>query len=126
MHVLLVEPDTLQARLATQALERDGHSVVHAVSAQAAVHLADERMPDVVILELQMARHNGVEFLYEFRSYTEWLHIPIILHTYVPERELALAVTLQRELGVVRTLYKPATSLQKLCAAIRILAPIAS
>lgn len=117
MHILLIEPDRLQAANIRAALERAGHSVAHAVSAQGAVQLADEQMPDVAVLELQLAQHNGVEFLYEFRSYSEWLHIPIILHTFVPERELA-ADTLQRELGVVCILYKPATSLGQLCAAV--------
>lgn len=122
MHILLVEPDTLQARTLTAALERDGHSVVHALSAQSAVHGADEQAPDVVVLELQLPQHNGVEFLYEFRSYPEWLHIPVVLHTFVPARELAHAATLHAELGVVRTLYKPATNLAQLCAAVRMAA----
>ena len=126
MHILLVEPDTLQARVIAGALERDGHAVAHAVSAQSAVHLADEQMPDVVILELQLPRHNGVEFLYEFRSYAEWLHIPIIVHTYVPQRELEPAATLKAELGVASTLYKPATTLARLVAAVRAVAPVAS
>ena len=119
MHVLLIEPDRLQARTLRRALERDGHAVAHAVSAQSAVHCADERTPDVVVLELQLPQHNGVEFLYEFRTYPEWLHIPVILHTFVPARELMHAATLQTELGVVRTLYKPTTSLAQLCAAVQ-------
>jgi len=123
MHVLLIEPDRLQARTLVAALERAGHSVAHAVSAQGAVHAADERIPDVVVLELQLPHHNGVEFLYEFRSYPEWLQIPIVLHTFVPEVELAHAATLYTELGVVRTLYKPATSLAALCAALQQLMP---
>ena len=123
MRILLVEPDRLQAGIFTEALRRDGHEVAHAVSAQDAVHAADEAMPDVVILELQLPHHNGIEFLYEFRSYAEWLHIPVVVHTYVPRHELTPAATMRRELGVVRVLYKPATSLGQLCTAVRALAP---
>lgn len=126
MHVLLIEPDKLQAAVLSSALERQGYTVAHAVSAQSAVHMADEQTPHVVVLELQLPRHNGVEFLYEFRSYSEWLHIPVVVHTYVPERELEPAATLKKELGVVQVLYKPATSLTRLCAALRLLAPAAS
>ena len=100
------------------ALEQQGHTVVHAVSAQGAVHQADQQTPDVVVLELQMPRHNGVEFLYEFRSYTEWLGVPVLVHSFVPPSELTRAVTLRAELGVVQILHKPATSLRQLCEAV--------
>jgi len=126
MHVLLIEPNRVQAQTIGAALERDGHTVAHAVSAQAAVHHADEQTPDVVVLELQLPQHNGVEFLYEFRTYPEWLRVPVVLHTFVPIRELTRAATLQTELGVVRMLYKPATSLAQLCAAVRASAAPAS
>ncbi|HSX30745.1 MAG TPA: response regulator [Candidatus Saccharimonadales bacterium] len=122
MRVLLVEPDKIQARLTVEALVRGGHTVDHAVSAQSAVHTADEHMPDVVVLELQLARHNGVEFLYEFRSYPEWLHVPVIAYTFVPPRELQQAATLHEELGVVRILHKPATSLAHLCQVVQTVA----
>ncbi|HSX42518.1 MAG TPA: response regulator [Candidatus Saccharimonadales bacterium] len=118
MHVLLIEPDKLLAQVYTLALERAGHSVAHARSAQAAVHAADEQLPDVVVLELQLPRHNGIEFLYEFRSYSEWRHIPVLLHTYVRPGELAPAATLHDQLGVLATLYKPATNLEQLCMAV--------
>ena len=83
-------------------------------------------MPDVVVLELQLPGHNGVEFLYEFRSYPEWLHVPVVLHTFVPPAELTRAVTLEAELGVRKMLYKPAATLTALCAAVWAAAPAAS
>jgi DNA-binding response OmpR family regulator len=119
MNILLIEPDKILADTYQSALIADGHEVVHTRSAQDAVHRADQTMPDVVVLELQLPRHNGVEFLYEFRSYSEWLNIPVVVHTFVPPHELAQAVILEKELGVVRTLYKPDTTLAQLRAAIR-------
>jgi CheY-like chemotaxis protein len=118
MHVLLIEPDRLQAAACARSLERAGHSVAHAASAQGAVAQADKQLPDVVVLELQLPRHNGVEFLYEFRSYFEWLHIPVVIYSFVPPRELKHAATLTRELGVVRVLHKPQASLAALCEAV--------
>ena len=123
MRVLLVEPDALQARLCVAALERAGHTVVRAAGAQSAVQAADEHTPDAVVLELQLPGLNGVEFLYEFRSYPEWLHVPVVLYTFVPPQELAFAAALQGELGVQRVLYKPVTALADLCAAVQQLTP---
>jgi DNA-binding response OmpR family regulator len=127
MHVLLIEPDRLQAATLTQVLTQAGHSVAHAVSAQGAISRADDQVPDVVVLELQLPHHNGVEFLYEFRSYFEWLHIPVVVHSFVPPRELKHAATLHAELGVARVLYKPQTSFGALCEAVaRAASPVAS
>ena len=119
MRVLLIEPDVVQAACYREALERAGHSVVHARSAQNAVQMADEQMPDVVVLELQLPAHNGVEFLYEFRSYKEWLQVPVIIHSFVRPYELKKSPILAVELGVTTVLYKPKTSLMQLCAAVR-------
>jgi len=119
MHVLLIEPDIIQAANYSEALRRAGHSVAHARSAQSAVQLADTgNKPNVVVLELQLPQHNGIEFLYEFRSYPEWQMIPTVIHTFVPAHELQHGVTLTKELGVCKILYKPTTSLQELCEAI--------
>jgi DNA-binding response OmpR family regulator len=125
MHLLLVEPDLIQADIYKMAFEQDGHTVDHATTAQGAVHLADSHRPDIVVLELQLASHNGVEFLYEFRSYHEWLGVPVLLHTFVPEAELEQTV-LARELGVVRSLYKPETTLDRLKAAVRAIGPLSA
>jgi CheY-like chemotaxis protein len=125
MHVLLVEPDVLQARTFVAALEQTGHTVAHTTSAQTAVHLVDEHTPDVVVLELLLPSHNGVEFLYEFRSYPEWLHIPVLLHTFMLPQDLSFAATLRGELGVRNILYKPATTLAGLCEAVGHIAPAA-
>lgn len=113
------------ARSYVQALETAGHTVAHAVSAQTAVHMADQCCPDAVVLELQLPRHNGVEFLYEFRSYSEWLHIPIVIQSFVPPHEYNLGSTLHSELGVVAMLHKPTTSLRQLVRAIAVVQPTA-
>jgi len=122
MHVILIEPDRIQAKLYKTSLEQAGCTVEHVTGAQAAVHAADEQTPDIVVLEMQLTGHSGVEFLYEFRSYAEWLQIPVILHTFVPAHELAHGATLKESLGVKRILYKPTTSLVDLCEAVRTVA----
>jgi DNA-binding response OmpR family regulator len=123
MRVLLIEPDQVLGRVYTAALEQAGHEVALARSAQGAVHAADSSCPDIVVLELQLPRHNGIEFLYEFRSYSEWLHLPVVIHSQVAPHEYEKSTILQRELGVVRCLHKPATSLEQLVAAVAAYVP---
>lgn len=113
-NILLIEPDTTLAKIYKTALKAAGHSVHVASGAQMAVHAADEHTPDLVILEMQLARHNGLEFLYEFRSYTDWQNIPMLLHTMVPPAEFAANTLLWQELSIAGYMYKPKTSLQQL------------
>lgn len=113
--ILLIEPDRTLAKTYYAALQTAGHTVVVCSSAQAGIMAADKSKPDLVILELQLVGHSGIEFLYEFRSYADWQNIPLIVHTHVPPSEFAGARNLlMRELGVSSYLYKPQTTLQKL------------
>jgi DNA-binding response OmpR family regulator len=81
---------------------------------QEAVDEIDILRPDIIILELQLTSHNGYEFLYELRSYSEWDSIPVLIHSMVPEDSLDLNPITKSELGITGYLYKPGTSLGKL------------
>lgn len=118
MHILLIEPNKVLAATYVMALTDVGHTVSHAHTAQTAVAMADEKKPNLVILELQMARHNGVEFLYEFKSYPEWRRIPVIILSVLPLDELEELTVLRRELSVSSILSKTQTTLNDLCQAV--------
>ena len=115
MNVLLIEPDHSIALSIAKTLQMLGCKVARAASAQKAILAADVCMPDVVVLELALPLHNGIEFLYEFRSYAEWAHIPVIVFT----TNNLLEPSLLLKLGVVKCLYKPQTSLQQLGAQVQ-------
>lgn len=114
MHILIIEPDTVLAATYAATLEAAGHTVASAQTAQQAVYLADEQCPNVVVLEPQMARHNGIEFLYEFKSYSEWQHIPVVILSVIPVSELEGLAILRTELGVTTILSKSHTKLSTL------------
>jgi DNA-binding response OmpR family regulator len=119
MRILLIEPDRLLAEIYQRALKTAGHDVVVCAGAQAAVMAADQQTPDLVILELQLVEHSGIEFLYEFRSYPEWQDIPAVAHTFVPPAEFnGSHHLLKDELGVQDYLYKPRATLQDLLGAV--------
>lgn len=119
-NVLLIEPNTLLATTYRLFLEHAGFSVVHVTGAQAAIEAADKLTPDVVVLELQLAGHSGLEFLHEFRTYREWQGVPVVVHTVLNQQQWAFAKgPLERELGVTAFLYKPQTSLEELLRHVR-------
>ena len=113
--VLLVEPDRVLAGVYLDALEGAGYDIMYAPNAQAAVLVADSAKPDLIILEIQLVEHSGIEFLYELRSYSDWQTIPVIVNSIVPPAEFnGSHELLKSELGVAAYLYKPESSLKEL------------
>lgn len=115
-HILLVEPDRKLAMIYARALECQGYTVTSSMHAQDAIFAADAHKPDLVLLELQLSGHGGVEFLHEFRSYTEWQSVPVMLVTLVPPQSLALTAQTMEMFGIARYVYKPAVTLRQLCS----------
>ena len=116
--VLLIEPDIGLAKSYAIALGRAGHRATICTSAQSAINACDKKLPDVVLMELQIADHNGIEFLYEFRSYPEWQLIPVIVLSIVSPQEFGDKSVLREELGVSSYLYKPTASLKQVVGSV--------
>jgi DNA-binding response OmpR family regulator len=112
--VLIIEPNKLLAEQYKTYLETQGHTVVCASRAQDAINQADNAKPDIVISELLLTSHSGIEFLHEFRSYVEWLDIPVIILSRLTRESLQASDDVLRSLGVTSYLYKPETTLKRL------------
>ncbi|MGZ6004817.1 MAG: response regulator [Candidatus Saccharimonadales bacterium] len=116
--ILLIEPDINLGRIYQHFLQAVGHEVRWRTTAQAALTSVDANKPALVVLELQLAAHNGIEFLYEFRSYQDWQSIPVIIHSQVPPLLKAISPMLWDELGIAGYYYKPSTKLKDLARAV--------
>ena len=112
--ILLLEPDRQLAKSYQAALKKEGHVVHWQNNAQTALAVIDEYNPDVIVLEFHLPNHNGVEFLYEIRSYPDCDRIPVLLHTMVSADHLGLGRVFWPQLGIKEYLYKPQTSLAQL------------
>lgn len=117
--VLIVEPDARLAATYVSALEARGYRARSVTTAQDAILAADEATPDMVLLELQLVTHGGVEFLYEFRSYADWRDVPVVAVSHIPPAEFAASSRLlQERLGVRAYHYKPYLTLAGLIGAV--------
>lgn len=113
--VLLIEPDTILGEIYEKAFTVKGYEVKHVFGAQDAVIAADDKNPDIVLCELQLVGHSGIEFLYEFRSYTDWQMVPVIVLSTVPPIEFSGSQNgLKEQLGIDAYLYKPTTTLAQI------------
>lgn len=116
--ILVVEPSRELAKVLVQAFEAAGFSSAVAHNAQEGILSADTAQPKLIVLELLMARHNGMEFIHELRSYPDWLDIPIILYTNISRDELQLDEQMLSEMAIANHFYKPTTSLERLISAV--------
>jgi DNA-binding response OmpR family regulator len=112
--ILLVEPDHILASVYKEHLEKFNYDITVSPNVQKAINDIDKVHPDAIILEIQLNSHNGYEFLYELRSYSDLQDIPVLIHSMIPEADLGIDPQTKKELGIISFLYKPSTTLGKL------------
>jgi CheY-like chemotaxis protein len=118
-NILLIETDRLLAKNLSKYLSKLGHDVAWQVEPQAAMDQADQKCPDVIVLDLLMANsRSGIEFLYEFRSYPEWQDLPVVIFSHVAAEDLKDCLESMQQLNVSAYRYKPTTSLKDLAQTI--------
>ena len=112
--ILVIEPNITLAEIYKKILVKNKHKVWLTKDAQTAINIADKTNPEIVILELQLPQHNGLEFLYEFRSYNEWRNTPVIIQSLISPNEFKDNYILWHKLGINSYLYKPKSTLLQL------------
>jgi two-component system response regulator PilR (NtrC family) len=67
-HILVVDDDLSMRQFMQILLERSGYEVVTAASAEEALERFDEKIPDLVLTDLNMPGMNGLELLIEVKA----------------------------------------------------------
>jgi DNA-binding response OmpR family regulator len=116
-HVLLVERDPLLGELYYRKLAQ-GNRVSVARHAQGAVDVLDSAHVDLIVMDVLVGKHNGIELLYEIRSYDDWMSIPVIILSSLPVENFPIAPEAWADYGVVDWLYKASTRPGDLAAAV--------
>ena len=79
--LLLVEDDRALADLLTWHFDREGYEIVRTADGDEALLLADERAPDLVILDWMIEGVSGIEVCRRLRRRPGTAHVPIIMLT---------------------------------------------
>src|ERR1041384_3435320 len=81
-HVLIVEDELDIAGLIKHAIERNGEADAEIVgTGEAALKAVSDRLPDLIILDLNLPILGGLEVCRILRSRTDAQHLPIIMLT---------------------------------------------
>lgn len=109
--ILLVEDDIWLAQLYQDALQADEQCrVLHVTTADKALDvLNEESRVDLIVLDMFLPEHNGIEFLHELASYSDINELPVIVLTSVSQHDLSMNEERWKQYGVVKYLYKPTT-----------------
>ncbi len=78
-HILLVEDSPTDTRVFTTMLERNGHRVSVAVSAEDGLELARRDKPDLVMMDIILPGMNGFQATRALSRDPETEHIPVII-----------------------------------------------
>jgi len=84
--VLVVDDDQDVRDVVTEALEAAGFKAAAAAGGPEALRLITMDMPDLVILDLKMAKMDGPTLLKQIRA--KWGNIPVVVLTGFPESDL--------------------------------------
>ncbi len=102
--VMIVDDSLTVRRITSRLLTREGFEVVTAKDGLDAMQTMGERMPDAILLDIEMPRMDGFEFAKTIKSDPRSAHIPIIMIT---SRTAEKHRNRARELGVEAYLGKP-------------------
>jgi CheY-like chemotaxis protein len=115
-HLLVVDDDQDMRKLLRQTLERDGCFIMEAEDGLAALETLKAQKPDLILLDLEMPRMDGLTFAHEVRAHEDWQTIPIIVIT---AKDLSAEMRLSLKGQVERIMEKGRYTRHELMAEIR-------
>jgi CheY-like chemotaxis protein len=85
--VLLIDDDRRIRASLGRLLRVLSYEVIEAATCDAALHLATQKRPQVIVTDLHMPDCSGIEIAHMFRSHPHLSNIPIIALTATPPRD---------------------------------------
>jgi two-component system, cell cycle response regulator DivK len=92
--ILIVEDNDKNLKLARDLLQHDGFRTLEAETATAAITLAEQRVPDLILMDIQLPDMDGVTALGRLREMGTTTSIPVVALTafaMASDRERLLA-----------------------------------
>ena len=93
--VLIVEDNPQNMRLLDMTLMSQDYRIIKATDGEQALQKAMKEMPDLIIMNIQLPKMNGLEATRRLRQTREFSHIPIIAvtgRTMIGDKERILQV----------------------------------
>jgi len=79
--ILIVEDNDKNMKLARDILNAKGFKTLEAVTGEEGVRLAKEKLPDLVLMDIQLPGINGIEAFRQIRADAKTARIPVVALT---------------------------------------------
>jgi two-component system cell cycle response regulator DivK len=79
--ILIVEDNDKNMKLARDILNAKGYRTIEAVTGEEGVKLAKEKLPDLVLMDIQLPGINGIEAFRQIRADAKTARIPVVALT---------------------------------------------
>ena len=108
LKILLIEDDTIEIMKLNRVINslKSSHEIIEARNGEVALSILEEKdkLPDIILLDLNMPKINGIEFLSILKSNNHLKYIPAIILTTSNNRKDLLACY---NVGVAGYVLKP-------------------
>jgi chemosensory pili system protein ChpA (sensor histidine kinase/response regulator) len=81
LEIMVVDDSVTIRNVVSHLMQRQGWKVLTAKDGLEAIEVLHTWQPDLIILDIEMPRMNGYEFMRSMRAREEFKHLPVIMHT---------------------------------------------
>lgn len=106
MTVLFIEDDMIETMKLHRALDKMGsrHKIIEAKNGEEALEVLKNTLPDIILLDLNMPRMSGIEFLSILKADDRMKYLPTVILTTSENRKDLLRCF---EIGIAGYIIKP-------------------
>ena len=79
--ILIIEDNDKNMKLARDILNAKGYRTIEAITGEEGVKLAKEKLPDLVLMDIQLPGMNGIEAFRQIRADAKTARIPVVALT---------------------------------------------
>ena len=79
--ILIIEDNDKNMKLARDILNATGYMTLEAITGEEGVKLAKEKLPDLVLMDIQLPGMNGIEAFRQIRADAKTARIPVVALT---------------------------------------------
>lgn len=113
--ILIIEDDPLIIKIYTTRLTSDGYQVLSAENGEDGLKIAEQEIPDLVVLDIMMPRVDGFGVLERLRAHPKMQHTPILVYSNLAqEEEVARAMRLGATEFIVKANLSPTEMVKKI------------
>lgn len=81
VHILIVDDNAINLRLATEVLRHEGHTVLNAVDAEQALEMLRHFTPDLILMDIALPGMDGLSLTRKLKAEERNRKVPIVALT---------------------------------------------